>query len=379
MNLLTQHRGLLDSLATRGRLRVRQPLAGVDFASNDYLGLAGSDILRGIAMAALARGVAPGAGAARLLRGNDPEFVMLEAEAAAHFGAGAALFLANCYVANLAIFSALPQTRDLVVHDALIHASAVDGLRLSGAAARGFAHNDVQSAADVIATWRADGGRGHVWIACESLYSMEGDRAPLDDLHKLAGQMGAFLIVDEAHATGIWGLGGRGLSAPWAKDENVVTLHTCGKALGVSGALICAAPVLCEVLVNRARSFIYSTAPSPLIAAMVRGVLSLLAEDGSRREALLNRVAQVGARAERHGLAVSGTQILPVPIGDDHQTMRIAGKLQTQGFDVRGIRSPTVPKGQERLRLSVTLNPTDADIDAMFAALSDILCEEELA
>lgn len=378
MSLLAEHRGLLDSLATRGRLRALAPVAGADFASNDYLGLAGSDLVRGIARDALARGVRPGSGAARLLRGNDAEFEALESEAAAHFGSPSALYLANGYVANLAIFSALPQTRDLVVHDALIHASAIDGMRLSGATARAFAHNDVQAAADLIAAWRADGGRGHVWIACESLYSMEGDLAPLADLHALAVAVDAFLIVDEAHATGIWGPGGRGLSAPWAAEERLVSLHTCGKALGASGALVCAAPVLCDVMVNRARGFIYSTAPSPLNAAMVRGVLAHLARDGSRRAALLHRIARAGELAAGHGLAASGTQILPVPVGEDHMALRLAGGLQAQGFDIRAIRAPTVPKGTERLRLSLTLNPADDELAAAFAALDLALCAEGL-
>lgn len=378
MNLLAEHRGLLDNLAARGRLRSLAPAAGVDFASNDYLGLAGSDLLRGLAADALARGVRPGAGAARLLRGNDAEFAALEAEAAAHFGAPSALFLANGYVANLAIFSALPQTRDLVVHDALVHASAIDGMRLSGAAARAFAHNDVQAAADAISAWRAEGGRGHVWIAVESLYSMEGDFAPLDDFHALAVATDAFLIVDEAHATGIWGPEGRGRSAPWAAEERLVSLHTCGKALGVSGALVCAAPTLREVLVNRARGFIYSTAPSPLCAAILRGVLAHLGRDGSRRAALRARVEQAGRSARAVGLRPGNSQILPVPIGEDHRALRIAAGLQAAGFDIRAIRSPTVPKGSERLRLSLTLNPSDEDLTAVFAALAAALREERL-
>lgn len=377
MSLLDAHRGLLRALAARGRLRALQPVAGADFASNDYLGLAGSDLLRRIAADALVRGVRPGAGAARLLRGNDPEFEALEAEGARHFGSAAALFFANGYAANLGIFSALPQNRDLVVHDTLLHASALDGLRLSGAAAAPFRHNDVGHAADLVAEWRAGGGRGHVWIACESLYSMGGDVAPLADLRALARHAGAFLIVDEAHATGIWGPEGRGLAAPWAGEEEVVTLHTCGKAIGVSGALVCAAPDLCDILVNRARSFIYSTAPAPLTAAMVRGVLGHLARDPGRRTALLARVKRAGALASAEGIPPSGSQILPVPVGADVPTMRMAAAMQAAGFDVRGIRAPTVPKGAERLRISLTLNPTDAELMAMFATLGTLMQERK--
>ncbi len=369
MSLLNPQRGLLAALASRGRLRERRAAVGVDFASNDYLGLAASPFLRTTAAEALARGVHPGAGAARLLRGNDPEIQALEEEAARHFGATAALYLASGYVANLAIFSALPQTRDLVLHDALIHASAVDGLRLSGAEARAFTHNDVTAAADAIRGWRHEGGLGQVWIACESLYSMDGDFAPVADLHALAKAEDCFLIVDEAHATGIWGPEGRGLAADLAGEERVVTLHTCGKALGVAGALICAHPVLIETLVNRARGFIYSTAPSPLSAAIVRGVLSHLDQDAGPRDRLQARVARVAGGFQALGLTPTASQIQPIPTPGDAAALALSAALGARGFDLRAIRSPTVPKGAERLRLSVTLNPDDEEIDSLFNAL----------
>ncbi|MFT3688802.1 8-amino-7-oxononanoate synthase [Paenirhodobacter sp.] len=362
---LSAHRGLLDSLAQRGRLRELRPIAGVDFASNDYLGLAGS---------ALGGGAPVGAGAARLLRGNHDAFTHLEAEAAAHFGAPAALYFGCGYTANLGIFQALPQARDLVLHDALIHASSLDGMRLGAAQARPFAHNDPEAARRTLRDWRRT-GTGRVWIAVESLYSMDGDTAPLDDLIRLADEEDAFLIVDEAHATGIWGPGGRGFAAAHAGRENVVTLHTCGKALGVQGALVCAAAPLISVLVNRARSFIYSTAPSPLLAEALRGVLADLAADPARRHALRARVAGVQDRIRALNLIPSGTQIQPVILPGDARCLAAAGWLADRGFDIRAIRAPTVPKGAERLRLSLTLNPTDSDIDAAFAALSELLSE----
>lgn len=373
MSLLAPQRGLLDSLAQRDRRRVLRPIMGADFASNDYLGLAGSGLLRDLTRAALDRGMAPGAGAARLLRGNHDPFTALESGAARHFGSGAALYFAAGYAANLAIFSALPAARDLVLHDALIHASARDGMRLGAAETRAFAHNDVQSARDVLRGWRAAGGRGQVWLAVESLYSMDGDFAPLADLVALADAEGALLIVDEAHATGIWGPEGRGLAAPFAHQENLVTLHTCGKALGVQGALVCADPVLIDLLVNRARSFIYSTAPSPLLAEVLRGVLDHLETDASRRLALLSRVARAGDLARGIGLTASGSQIQPVIVPGDAACLAAAARLQERGFDIRAIRAPTVPKGAERLRLSLTLTPDDATLTAAFAALQEVL------
>jgi 8-amino-7-oxononanoate synthase len=372
MTLTDGHRGRLDSLAQRGRLRELALADGADFASNDYLGLAGSRLVRDLAAAALARGVPPGAGAARLLRGNHDSLTALEAEAAAHFGAAAALYFGSGYAANLGVFSALPRRGDLVLHDALIHASARDGLRLGAAEARDFAHNDPDAARRTLAGWRAEGGKGRVWIAVETLYSMDGDFAPLADFADLAEAEAAFLIVDEAHASGIWGPGGRGLAAAIAGRENVVALHTCGKALGLQGALVCADPVLIATLVNRARSFIYSTAPSPLLAEVLRGVLAHLAADPSRRLALQDRVHHAARLAREIGLASPGSQILPVPLPGDAHCLAAAAELRAQGFDIRAIRAPTVPKGAERLRLSLTLNPSAAQLEAAFAALAKV-------
>lgn len=373
MSPLDGQRGLLEALAQRRRARALQPVSGADFASNDYLGLAGSDLLRELARDALDRGHAPGAGAARLLRGNHAAFAALEAAAAQHFGSGGALYFGSGYGANLAIFSALPAARDLVLHDALIHASALDGMRLGAAETRSFPHNDPGAARDILRRWRAEGRGGQAWLAVESLYSMDGDFAPVQALADLAAEEGAFLIVDEAHATGIWGPGGRGLAAPWAARENVITLHTCGKALGVQGALVCADPVLIATLVNRARSFIYSTAPAPLLAEVLRGVIAHLAADSTRRDALLARVAQAGDLARGIGLAPSGSQIQPVVLPGDARCLAAAARLQAQGFDIRAIRAPTVPKGAERLRLSLTLNPDEPALAAAFAALHEVI------
>lgn len=369
MSLLAAQTGLLQALDQRGRRRVLAPATGADFASNDYLGLAGSALLRDLALAALQRGVPPGAGAARLLRGNHDAFSGLETEAAAHFGAQAALYFGSGYAANLAILSALPAARDLVLHDARIHASSLDGLRLGPATAQGFAHNDLTAAEAAIAAWRGAGGRGQVWIAIESLYSMDGTFAPVADFAALATREDAFLIVDEAHATGIWGQEGRGLAAPFAAHKHLISLHTCGKALGVQGALVCGARPLIDLLLNRARSFIYSTAPSPLCAEILRGVLAHLARDPSRRIALQARVVRMADLARGIGLPASPSQILPIILPGDARVLAAATSLQALGFDLRAIRAPTVAKGQERLRLSLTLNPDDGELEALFATL----------
>ena len=367
MSILDTHREALSLLDRRSRRRTLIARRGHDFASNDYLGLAGAPELRAAVAEALERGVAIGAGGSRLLRGNDPEHEALEAEAAAFFGSETALYFSTGFAANSAIFSTLPAGRDLIVHDALIHASAHEGMRLGRATAMPAAHNDVQAFADAIGGWRAAGNKGRVWIAVESLYSMDGDIAPLEALSALAEREDAFLIVDEAHATGVVGTEGRGLAEGLDGRENVVTLRTCGKALGCEGALMCGPQVLADTLINKARGFIFSTAPSPLSAAAVRASLRLIATQAERRERLAQLIAFAGTR-----LPGTGSQILPVILGDDARTMAVAAALQQRGFDVRGIRPPTVPAGTARLRISLTLNVDEPIVAALTDAIAEL-------
>ena len=330
--------------------------------------------MRSAATDALARGVAIGAGGSRLLRGHDPEHAALEAEAARFFGAESALFFGGGFLANAALFSALPQQGDVVIYDALIHASAHDGMRLGAAETLSFAHNDPQSAEDAIAGWRAGGGMGRVWLACESLYSMNGDCAPLSELYAVVRRHDGFLLLDEAHATGVFGPHGRGLGHTFGGAEDVISLHTCGKALGVSGALVCAAAPLIDMLVNRARGFIYATAPSPLVAALVRAALARLAASDDLTQALCARIARAHRAAESlDAPPPRASQILPIVLGDDRRTMAAAERMRARGYDIRGVRPPTVPRGQSRLRVAITLNAETDVIDAMFDALAEEL------
>ena len=367
-----RHAEALDALGARGRRRSLSPRAGRDFASNDYLGLAASEWLRDAAREALDRGVATGSGGSRLLRGNDAEHEALEAEAAAFFEAPAALYMGAGFPGNVAIFSGLPMQGDLVLFDALVHASAHDGMRLGRAETASFAHNDADAARDALKGWRAKGGMGRVWIACESLYSMEGDLAPLTDLAAVAAEDGAVLVVDEAHATGLYGDRGQGRAHGLDPAVDLVSLHTCGKALGSAGGLVCADPVLIDTLVNRARNFVFSTAPSPLDAAITRASLRLLAERPDLRDVAWDTIRHAHEAARRAGFGDFETQILPILIGEDAEALALASALQARGHDVRAIRPPTVPRGTARLRVSITPNVSKAEIDALFADLADI-------
>jgi 8-amino-7-oxononanoate synthase len=364
------HQKVLEELAARDRLRGLTGRGGLDFTSNDYLALAESDALKKAVSDALARGVPVGAGGSRLLRGNHPEHEALEEEAARFFGGEAALYFPTGYAANTALALTLPREGDLILCDSLIHASWRAGLDPARIATVETPHNNVDAMEEALRKWRRAGGKGQAWIAVETLYSMDGDRAPLSDLVALARTHSAMLVLDEAHATGVYGREGRGLAAEWEGASNVITLHTCGKALGVMGALIALPRLYRDFMVNRGRSFIYSTAPSPLMAAAVRAALELSTGMEAERTRLQALVRHAGACMKKLGLPSSGSQIQPILVGADANAMMLAAAMQKRGYDIRAIRPPTVPEGTARLRLSLTLHANEKILDEVFACLA---------
>ena len=370
MNKAASYVAALDALEKDDRLRSLKPRAGIDFSSNDYLALAGCQRMRKAISAAVESGTPIGAGGSRLLRGNCAEHESLEAEAARFFGTQAAIFFGSGYLANFAVLTTLPQRGDLLVLDQLVHASIHEGARAGRADFRESRHNDPDSVETAVREWRSQGGTGRVWIVAESLYSMDGDFAPLEALIAIADRHDAFLMVDEAHATGVYGERGRGLTAAWEGRENLVVVHTCGKALGAAGALVTTTRLLRDFIVNRCRPFIFSTAPSPLMAVAVQEALSILREEPERQRRLAGLVAfahrEIGAR---QGWRLSGSQIMPFIVGNNARAMALAALLQARGFDVRGIRPPTVPVGTARLRISLTNNVGEDDVRAMLDAL----------
>ncbi|MFN4135719.1 MAG: 8-amino-7-oxononanoate synthase [Novosphingobium sp.] len=372
-SLWSAHTADLASLGEKARLRSLAPRRGADFSSNDYLAMSSSPRLAAAVRDAIARGVPLGSGGSRLLRGNDPEHERLEAEAAHFFGAESALFFSAGYAANVALLSTLPQRGDLIIHDELVHASMHEGLRLSRAASVPAAHNDPQGFDDAARQWRARGNRGRIWLAFETLYSMDGDMADVAAMASLAERHDAIMLIDEAHATGVFGPDGRGLAAGLDGRPDTIVLRTCGKALGCEGALVLAPRIVRDFLVNRGRPFIFSTAPSPLVAAAVREALRMLADEPERRERLHALVRHAEAALSPLGVVPTGSQILPLILHEDARTMAVASALQAAGFDVRGIRPPTVPQGTSRLRISLTLNTGRNDVDALRAALENAL------
>ena len=366
----------LGALEKDDRLRSLKPRAGIDFSSNDYLGLASNPRMRKAISAAVEAGTPIGAGGSRLLRGNCDEHESLEADAAEFFGAEAALFFPTGYIANFSMLTTLPQRGDLLVLDQLVHASIHEGARSGRAEFRFSAHNDADAVEDTIRSWRSEGGTGRIWIVAESLYSMDGDFAPLEALIAIADRQDAFLMIDEAHATGVFGPQGRGLTAAYEGRENLIAIHTCGKALGAAGALVTTTNILRDFIVNRCRPFIFSTAPSPLMAVAVREALSILREEPEHQNRLANLIGfarhEIGAR---QGWQFRGSQIVPYIVGDNARAMALAAALQGRGFDIRGIRPPTVPAGTARLRISLTNNVDESDVRVMLQALAEEIGE----
>jgi 8-amino-7-oxononanoate synthase len=373
-----RHQQTLSRLTVSNRQRELTCPSGIDFTSNDYLALSHSTRIRDAISIAIQNGIAVGAGGSRLLRGNHPVFAELEAQAANFFKSEKALFFSSGYSANMALFATLPQRGDIILYDELVHASVLDGIKHGRAQAASIRHNNIEDAASQLKQWRKTGATGRPWLAVESLYSMDGDRAPLSELITLVQEHDGFLVVDEAHATGVFGADGRGLTAFLEGRDNVVTLHTCGKALGVSGAFICLNKIFCDYLINRARTFIYSTAPSPLIAVAVSEALTIIASEPLPRKRLETLYTFANGELSRlTGMTGSGSQILPVHIGNNHRTLRIASRMQQAGFDIRAIRPPTVPEGTARLRLSITLHVCEEDISNMLRQLVILMQEEK--
>jgi 8-amino-7-oxononanoate synthase len=337
---------------------------GIDFTSNDYLGLARHPALREALIEALERDGLVGAGGSRLLRGHHEEHARLEAFAAAFFGVDKAIYFGSGFLANFALFTTLADRHDAVVFDERIHASVKEGIHASLAERYRARHNDLESYAAEVRRARERGAR-QIFVAVESVYSMDGDLAPLGALSDLAREFDAVLVVDEAHATGVFGARGRGLTEGL---QGMITLHTCGKALGVAGALVCASAETIDYLINRARPFIYSTALPPCLAAAVTRALRLVDEEPWRRERVLT-LAKLAHAELNPDTPFAGSQIVPLIIGADEEAVAVAERVQEAGFDVRAIRPPTVPDGSARLRISINAGHTEEQIRALGAAV----------
>jgi len=356
--MLVHVKNALTQLEAKGRYRSLTLPCGVDLSSNDYLGMAGHPALREAAIAYFEDQKAGdvGAGGSRLLRGHTRAHQELEAYAAEVFGAERTLFFATGFQANYAILTTLPVRGDVVLYDEHVHASTRDGLVASRAKSFKFRHNDMNALEDLLKRQREKAQ--NIWVCAESVYSMDGDQAPLSELYDLAERYDAMLIIDEAHATGVLGEGGRGLAYDAIIKnhgyDRLVTLHTCGKAMAIAGAIICARDDIIEYMINTSRPFIFSTAPMPVQAVLVHKSLGIIlsTEGGGRRQSLV-KLCRYTQQLLGDG-AGHGGHIVPLILGEDAFAVEVAGRLQKHGFDIRAIRPPTVPEGTARLRLSLS-------------------------
>lgn len=367
-------RARLEELQQHQLLRTLRPPTGVDLSSNDYLGLAHHPLLKERMIEAVAR-EGCGSTGSRLLRGDRESFGAIERRFASFKGTERALYFSSGYLANLAVLTTFPEAGDLILSDERNHASLIDGIRLSAAKRAVFPHTDVAAVARLLDEHQGGGAR-QIFVVTESLFSMDGDKAPLADYAALCRARRAALIVDEAHAVGIFGKRGRGLIEHTATDHDVfVSVNTAGKALGAAGAFVAGPEWAIDYLVQHARSFIFSTAPPPSIAAALEASLTLVATQPERRAALLDLARYLRGRLAEAGIEVPAglSQIVPVILGENDRALSVAQALQSQGFDVRAIRPPTVTPGTARLRLSVNLSLTEATLDRFVACLAAVV------
>lgn len=354
----------------------RLHLAGgevLNFSSNDYLGLANHADLKTAAAAAIEE-FGAGAGAARLISGSQSPHHALEQALVDFKGTEAALTFSSGYAAALGTIPALVGSGDVVVVDKLVHASLVDAAKLSGAKLRVCKHNDLDDLARIL-EW-AEGQGGRTLVVAESVYSMDGDLALLLNLVELKEKHGAWLLLDEAHATGLFGKSRRGLAEEFGVADRVeVQLGTLGKALGAAGGCICGSGDLIELLRHRARSFVFSTAPVPAQAAAARaGIEVVQSPEGEERRTRLWRLVDElknGLIARGWKLPVVQSAILPLIVGDEAEAVALSERLLEAGVWVPAIRYPTVARGEARLRVTVSADHSVAEIQQLLEALGE--------
>ena len=349
----------------------------VCLCSNNYLGLAAHPELVAAARASLDED-GLGAAASRLITGTMEAHREAEAALAGFVGAADAALFSSGYAANLGAIQALTGPRDLLFSDALNHASLIDGCRLSRARVHVYRHADPDHLESLLREHRAGGERA--MILTDSLFSMDGDAAPLAELSDLAQRFDAALFVDEAHALGVLGPCGRGLCASVDLRPDIL-IGTLGKSFGVAGAFVAASEEAVSLVRNRARSFVYSTAPPPLVARAARAAIPLVEGADEARRQLLSHASRLRRELRTLGFDVpeGQSQILPVLIGDNDRTMQASAKLLDRGVFVQGIRPPTVPVGTARLRLTPMATHRKEHIDRAVAAFATLAQDGEEA
>ena len=370
----------LSDLESRAELRHLGTPQGIDFSSNDYLGLAADPRMKQAVLNAVTSSSRIASTGSRSLSGHSEVWILLEHDFARWVGTESALYFTSGYAANIGLLSALLQPDDVVFSDSANHASLIDGIRLAKCRRVIFPHLDLNFLEDELR--RSVSNAGARVIVVESIFSMEGDRAPLGDLSALAERYAAELIVDEAHAIGVRGLRGSGCVAEAGLSNRVfATVHTCGKALAAAGAFVCGSDNLRRFLINRARTFIFNTGLPPYFASQVAAGMSLAAEAESERARVMELSVFLRNELQSNGFDAAGSdsQIVPVILGSNDAAVTFADCLGTMGFGIRAIRPPTVPAGTARLRLSLTAKHSKEILAELVAAMIQARSENRIA
>ena len=349
----------LRDVRNAGLFRQMRLPHGLDLVSNDYLGLAEHPHLTEAMRAAMAD-LPAGSGGSRLLRGHHEIFALLEEQLANFTGAESALLFGSGYAANIGLLQAIVSSDDLVVSDERNHASLIDGIRLTKAATAIYPHQDLHALEAALTRPR----RGRALVITESVFSMDGDLTPLSDICDIAERNDAVVIVDEAHATGMYGTRGSGRVEELGLRARVLaTIHTGGKALGSGGAWVAGSRTVRDVMVNRARSFIFSTAPLPVLAAALSAGLQVIAREPQRRAEVHRKSLFLKRALANAGITTGGdSMIVPIIIGANEAATEMQASLMSAGFDVRAIRPPSVAPGTARLRVTVRYPVPDDEL-----------------
>lgn len=359
----------------RSRRTVSRSSAERDFSGNDYLGLAGDPRLAE-AQAAGARRFGTGARASHLVSGHLAVHDALEGRLAELTGRPRALLFSTGYMANLGTLQALCDSQTLVYQDRLNHASLLDGAVLSSARSRRFHHRDLADLERLLARAPAQARK---LVVSDGVFSMDGDVADIAGLVEVSARHDAWLMVDDAHGLGVLGPHGDGSVGHGHGLEQVpILVGTLGKALGTGGAFVAGSEALIEHLIQFARPYVYTTAQPPGVASATLKALDILADEPERRTRLFSHIARFRAGAAGLGLplAESSTPIQPVILGESRRALRWAERLAAQGIHVGAIREPTVPRGQARLRITLSAAHSDEDLDALLQALADAQAQE---
>ena len=371
MTLFARWTEALGSLTAQGRFRALRPPHGIDFTSNDYLGYGNGRLSSHTQKHLATTGLA-----SRLLRGHHPIWDDVEAALAQWHQAEAVLMINSGFTANEGLISTIVEPGDWVATDELNHACIVEGLRICRPRKFAFRHNDLQHLEEGLANESAKRPPGReMFIITESLFSMDGDRAPLVQIVELAERYDAHVIVDEAHSTGCFGSNGSGIVDQLNLRPRVLaSVHTGGKALGVTGAYVCSSPLLRHYLINKCRHLIFTTALPPAIGLWWLNMLLRIPADDLGRQQLQANTSRFRSALKKNGISTLGDQyIVPVVLGDDSRAVQAATQLQEKGYDIRAIRPPSVPQGTARLRISIHADHTPDVLDQLTEHLAEAI------